>query len=402
MSPHASESPASESPAAPDIPQRAPQNQGPDASLSAFARAQLAQIDAAGQLRSLVTTRRDMASASPIVHRAGRTLISFSCNDYLGLATHPQIRAAARRAIAAHGTGARASRFVTGNHPLLGALESALAAAKATEAATLFGTGYLANLGVITALMGPSDTILLDALAHSCLLTGARASGARFRRFHHNDLDHLAECLRAARARPGRLLIATESVFSMDGDCAPIPEILALAEAHDAWLLVDDAHGFGILPPGPPVPLAMGTLSKALASQGGYVCATAPVVRLLHHRAASQIYSTALPPASAAAALAALRIAKAEPERGARALAHARRFARLAGLPPPSSQIVPVRLGGEHAALAAAARLEAAGFLAIAIRPPTVPAGTARLRLAFTAAHRDEEIDRLADLVRAL
>ena len=383
------------------IPQPVGAGQGAGASLLAHAEAELSRIAAANRLRTLVATTRDITSVSPVLHRAGRAFISFSCNDYLGLATHPAVLAAAQAAIAAHGAGARASRFVTGNHPLLDALEAELAAAKGTPA-TLFGTGYLANLGTITALMGPGDTVLLDELAHSCLFAGARASGARFHRFRHNDLNHLAQALRAARARARRILVATESVFSMDGDRAPIADILALTEANDAWLLVDDAHGFGVLPRGPKVPLAMGTLSKALGSQGGYVCAAAPVVRLLHHKAASQIYSTALPPASAAAALAALRLAVAEPERGARALANATLFAEAAGLPAPQSQIVPLRLGSEQAALHAEARLADAGFLAIAIRPPTVPEGTARLRLAFTANHQPADIARLAALVRGL
>ncbi len=374
------------------------------ASLIRQARAALARIEAAGQMRGLRQTTRVMASAAPLVTRDGRTLLSFSCNDYLGLATHPAVLAAATEAIARYGAGARASRFVTGEHPLLGALEARLAHAKGMAAATLFGTGYLANLGVITGLMGPGDTVLLDGLAHSCLFAGARASGARFRRFRHNDLEDLADGLRAARARggAGHVLVATETVFSMDGDRAPLAAMRALCDAHDAWLLADDAHGLGVVAGAVTVPLAMGTLSKALASQGGYVCAAEPVVRLLRNRAASQIYSTALPPASAAAALAALEIALAEPERGARALANARLFADAVGLEPPQSQIVPVMLGDARAAMAAAERLAEEGFLAVAIRPPTVPEGTARLRLAFTAAHAEADVRRLANCVRAL
>jgi 8-amino-7-oxononanoate synthase len=372
-------------------------------SLEAFARAEVARDREAGRGRAPVPTSRQGGSAAPAVWRAGRRLISFSCNDYLNLATHPAVIDAAVAAVRQYGAGAGASRLVSGDHPLLGALEARLASWKATGSACVFGSGYLANIGIVPALAGPGDAVLLDELAHSCLFAGARLSGARLRRFRHNDLADLEHALRAARPRSRHVLIATDRVFSMDGDLAPLAEISALAAAHDAWLLIDDAHGTGVLPQDPaPSGLRMGTLSKALGSYGGYVCASDAVVRLLHHRAASLIYATGLPPASAAAALAALDVIGAEPDRARRPLEHARLFAQLAGLPAPQGPIVPVLLGTEAAALRAAARLEEAGFLAVAIRPPTVPEGTSRLRLAFTAAHAEDDVRLLAELVRGL
>jgi 8-amino-7-oxononanoate synthase len=230
--------------------------------------------------------------------------------------------------------------------------------------------------------------------------------------FRHNDTGHLAELLAARRGAAGRAIVATDGVFSMDGDIAPLHEISALCRAHDAWLLVDDAHGLGVLGEGRgtvhalgggiEVPLQMGTLSKALGSYGGYLCASRPVADLLKTRARTFVFTTGLPPASAAAAIQALEIIEADPELAARPLANARLFTELAGLPPAQTPIVPVVIGAEDAAMAAAQRLEAAGLLVVAIRPPTVPAGTARLRIAFTAGHAPNDIARLARHVSEL
>ncbi len=329
--------------------------------------------------------------------RAGRELVSFSCNDYLGLASDPRVVAAAQEAAGRYGAGAGASRLVTGSHPPLHALEERLAAHKGKEAALVFGSGYLANLGIVPALAGPRDLILIDALAHSCLWAGARISGAELVRFRHNDVEDLRRLAGDHRARHRHALILTERVFSMDGDRAPLEAILAVAEAHDAWTLVDDAHGLGVVEPGARAPLEMGTLSKTLGSYGGYLCASRAVIDLMTSRARSFVYTTGLPPASAAAALAALAIVEAEPERAARPLALARRFTARLGLPEAESPIVPVLVGEAEAALALSAALEAQGFLVVAIRPPTVPAGTARLRVAFSAAHDEDQVDALAD-----
>ncbi|MBS0410822.1 MAG: 8-amino-7-oxononanoate synthase [Proteobacteria bacterium] len=374
--------------------------------LSAFAEAKLAALDAQSLLRRLTPTRRDDGLW---LQRGGRRLLSFSCNDYLNLSHHPAVKAAAVAAIAEYGAGAGASRLVTGDHPLLSRLEDRLAALKGADAACLFGSGYLANTGVIPTLVGPGDVVFVDALAHACIWAGAKLSGALVVAFAHNDVDDLAA--RMALSRPGarHALVATDGVFSMDGDLAPIQALSDLCQAHDAWLLTDDAHGVGVLgdgagsgrtAPGAAIHLQMGTLSKALGSYGAYVCAAAPVVDLLKSRARTVVYSTALPPASAAAALAALDVIAADPDLCRRPVAKARAFTASLGLPQAQSPIVPILLGEADRALAAARVLEDQGFLAVAIRPPTVPAGTARLRLAFTAGHADQDIAALADAVR--
>lgn len=375
-------------------------------SLDRFAAAKLAALDREGLRRSLVETARGALH----VERGGRRLLSFSCNDYLNLSQHPVIKAAAIAAIERHGLGSGSSRLVTGNHPLYAELEARLARLKGTKAACVFGSGFLANTGIIPALVGPDDLVLLDELSHACLWAGARLARATVLAFRHNDVGHGEELLRAYRGRHPRALIATDGVFSMDGDLAPLVELGQIARRHDAWLLSDDAHGIGVVGGGrgstfasvPPadVPLQMGTLSKAIGAYGGYLCASQPVIALMHNRARTLVYSTGLPPAVVAAAIAALDLIERDPGYAALPLAKARAFTRRAGLPDAQSPIVPVILGSAQAAVGASRRLEEQGFLAVAIRPPTVPEGTARLRLAFTAAHPDDEISRLADLVR--
>ncbi|MBD8908921.1 aminotransferase class I/II-fold pyridoxal phosphate-dependent enzyme [Methylorubrum zatmanii] len=366
----------------------------PSRSLDAFASGKLASLEASALRRRLVETARGPQASA---ERGGRGLVSFSCNDYLGLSHDPRVVAAASEALARYGAGAGASRLVTGNAPPLVALEERLARHKGKEAALVFGSGYLANLGISPALVGADDLILIDDLGHSCLFAGARMSGARTLRFAHNDLDQLRSLLAEHRGAARRALILTERVFSMDGDRAPLPEILALAAEYDAWTLVDDAHGLGVVEAGARAPLEMGTLSKTLGSYGGYLCASQAVIDLLTSRARSFVYTTGLPPASAAAALAALAIVEAEPERAARPLALARRFTARLGLPDAESPIVPVLVGEAEAALALSAALEARGFLVVAIRPPTVAPGTARLRVAFSAAHDETQVDALAE-----
>ena len=343
------------------------------------------------------------------VERGGRRLVSFSCNDYLGLTHHPAVKAAAVAAIGLYGAGAGASRLITGDHPLLSELEVRLAGLKGCEAACVFGSGYLANLGIIPTFVGPGDLVLVDELAHACLWAGARLSGAQVLGFRHNDMDDLSAQLTAHRPATGRALVATDGVFSMDGDIAPLDQISRIAQAHDAWLMVDDAHGLGVLGeglgvaalfPGAHIDLQMGTLSKALGGYGAYVCATAPVIAFLKMRARTLVYTTGLPPACAAAALAALDVIAAEPDRVAAPVAKARRFTTALNLPEAQSAIVPIVLGASETALAAAAALEDQGYLVAPIRPPTVPEGTGRLRVAFTAGHPDEAVDCLAEAVR--
>jgi 8-amino-7-oxononanoate synthase len=274
----------------------------------------------------------------------------------------------------------------------------------------VFGSGYLANLGIIPALVGRDDLILIDELSHSCLFSGARLARATVIPYHHSDIGHVEALLAEQRRRHRHALIATDGVFSMDGDLAPLHGLADLAQHHDAWLLTDDAHGLGVVGGGRgsafvpstrlEIPLQMGTLSKAVGAYGGYLCASAPAIDLMRNRARTLIYSTGLPPAIAAAAIAALDLIEREPAYAALPLTKAKAFARSTGLPEPESPIVPVIVGNEKAALAASRLLEDEGFLVAAIRPPTVPFGTARLRLTFTAQHPDDEIERLAQIVR--
>ncbi len=359
--------------------------------LLAFARAKLAALDAAGRRRALHETARGEHGA---VTRDGRRLVSFCSNDYLGLSRDPRVIAAAQAALAEHGAGAGASRLVDGDHPELHRLEAALARVKGTEAARVFATGYQANLGVIPMLAARGDMIVMDELCHACIHAGARLAGAQIKLFRHNDAGHAEALLAAAADAPRRLLIV-ETVYSMDGDRAPLAALGEIAAAHDAWMITDDAHGFGVLKLANPALIQVGTLSKAVGSQGGYVCAPAPVAELILSRARSFVYATGLAPASAAAARAAVEIIAAEPARGAAALAKARAFTAALGLPEAQSAIVPVVLGEDRRALAASRRLEAQGFLVTAIRPPTVPEGAARLRVTFSAAHEHEDVARL-------
>ena len=266
----------------------------------------------------------------------------------------------------------------------------------------MFGSGYLTNIGVIPALVGRTDLILLDELCHSCLLTGARLSGARVLEFRHNDVAHLAELLECRARRAPPCLVLTDGVFSMEGDLAPLAPLAALAAEHDAWLMTDDAHGVGVVGDGRgssfagaepvAVPLQMGTLSKAVGCYGGYLCASRSVAELVRNRARSFVYSTGLPPGTVAAASRALELIATDKELVRRPLARAREFTTALGLPPAQSAIVSLVMGSASRALAASAALRAAGFLVAAIRPPTVPAGTSRLRVTFSAAHTAEQV----------
>jgi 8-amino-7-oxononanoate synthase len=376
-------------------------------SLDDFASQKLAALDGEGLRRALVETERHDLH----VERNGRKLLSFSCNDYLNFTQRQEVKAAATAAIERYGLGAGASRLVTGNHPLHADLEARLAQLKGTEAACVFGSGFLANTGIIPALVGRDDLVLLDEFSHACLWAGARLARSTVLAYRHNDISHVEELLRRHRGRHPHVLIATDGVFSMDGDLAPLVELGEIGRRHDAWLLSDDAHGIGVVgggrgstfagPRPADVPLQMGTLSKAVGAYGGYLCASRPVIELMKNRARTLIYSTALPPAIVAAAIVAIDLIARDPALAARPLAKARAFTRRAGLPEAQSPIVPVILGEANAAVAASRMLEDEGFLVVAIRPPTVPAGTARLRLAFTAAHPDAEIERLADIIRA-
>ncbi len=343
--------------------------------------------------------------------RDGRRLVSFSCNDYLNLSQHPDIKAAAIRATEQYGAGSGASRLVTGNHPLYGELESKLADLKGTEDACVFGSGYLANTGIIPALTGKEDMVAVDELSHACIFAGASLTNGAVHVFRHNDTDHLRKILEEHRTSYPRALIVTDGVFSMDGDLAPMEELGQIAEEFDSWLMTDDAHGIGVVGGGrgsgftgsgakANVPLQMGTLSKAIGGYGGYLCASKPVIDLIRTRSRTLIYSTGLPPGVVAAASAAIDLIRSDPGYAALPLAKARVFTEALGLAEAQSPIVPVVLGGTKETLEASSLLQDEGFLVVAIRPPTVPDGTARLRFTFTAAHEDADIARLADIVK--
>jgi 8-amino-7-oxononanoate synthase len=375
-------------------------------SLDEFASGKLAALEHARLRRMPVVTARQGIYAE----RGGRRLLSFSCNDYLNLSQHPAIIKAAVEATGRYGVGAGASRLVTGNHPLYDELETRLARLKGSAAACVFGSGYLANIGIIPALVGPDDLVLVDEFSHACIHAGAKLSGATVRRFRHADAADAEAVLAEHRAGHSRALVATDGVFSMDGDLAPLAALARLAERFDAWLLADDAHGLGVVGRGrgssfangpADVPLQMGTLSKAVGAYGGYLCASQPVIALMRTRARPFIYSTGLPPAVVAAAIASLDLIERDPDYVGQPLRKARLFTRALNLPQAQSAIVPIVVGDAEAALSASAMLEQEGFLVVAIRPPTVPAGTARLRFAFTAQHPDAEIERLAGIVRS-
>ena len=380
-------------------------------SLDEFAAEKLGSLEEANLRRVPMVTARSGIWAE----RDGRRLLSFSCNDYLNFSQHPKVIAAAVEATARYGIGAGASRLVTGNHPLYAELEERLARLKGSDAACVFGSGYLANTGIIPALVGPDDLIVIDEFSHACIHAGAKLSGAAVHPYRHADAEHAEKLLAAHRGGKTRALIATDGVFSMDGDLAPLRDLASIAARFDAWLLSDDAHGLGVLGGGRgsafalgsaggkaavDIPLQMGTLSKAVGAYGGYLCASQPVIDLMRTRARTFIYSTGLPPPVIAAAIAALDIIEADPAYAAEPLRKARLFTRALNLPEAESAIVPVIVGEAEAALSASRLLRDEGFLVVAIRPPTVPAGTARLRFAFTAQHPEAEIGRLADIVR--
>jgi len=380
----------------------------------------LSVLEAKRQKRQLRETSR---LSGVKVRREGRELVSFSCNDYLGLTHHPAVIAAAKEALETYGAGAGASRLVTGNHPLYDELEAALAAYKHTSAACIFGSGYLANIGAIPALVGASDLILADKFIHACMYDAARLSGATVMRFAHNNLAHCRMLLEANRGEHHHCLIVTETVFSMDGDRAPLAALKTLAKEFDGWLMVDDAHDFSSpirgeagreaqlgkpeqvspLPNPPPNGegiIEMGTLSKAVGSYGGYICGSETLIDYLKTAARSLIYSTALPPSAVAASIAALRIMVEEPDLVEKPLRHARLFTSLLGMKEAESAIVPVILRDNDKALAASALLEERGFLVAAIRPPTVPEHTARLRFAFSALHEAAQIEAVAAIIK--
>ncbi|MGH8219157.1 MAG: 8-amino-7-oxononanoate synthase [Steroidobacteraceae bacterium] len=348
---------------------------------------------------------------------AGCRLVNFCSNDYLALSRHPAVGAALCQAVERWGVGSGASHLVTGHGAEHERLEEALAAFVGRERALLFSTGYMANLAAVGALAGRGDRVLLDRLCHASIIDAAILSGARLQRYPHADARAAGRRLQGTNgsAHEGRTtLIVTDGLFSMDGDLAPVGELAALAETHRACLVVDDAHGLGVLgatgrgtlehsglAPGR-VPVLVGTLGKAFGTFGAFVAGSAALIETLIQRARSYVYTTALPHALAAAARAALEVSQREVWRRERVLALTSRFRHAAsarGVPLSASTtpIQPIIVGSPEAALAASRRLMQAGFWIAAIRPPTVPAHTARLRITLSAAHTEAQVDALAE-----
>ena len=366
-------------------------------------RDKLAKLEVQNLRRRLINTIR---SSNGKILRNSQELISFSCNDYLGLTHHPEVIKASQDATYEYGTGSGGSRLVSGNNPLNSELETLLAKIKGTEDAIVFGSGYLANLGVIPALVGRKDLILIDELSHACLFAGAMLSNAHTIHFKHSDISDLAKLMTKQRESYQHCLVLTDGVFSMDGDLAPISALHELCIKHKAWLMTDDAHGLGVIENGRgssvvdgcaiPVPLQVGTLSKAVGAYGGYLCSNKETIELIRNRARSLVYTTGLPPGNLAAAIAALKIIGTNIELTNRPLALANKFAASLGLSPPKSPIVTIQLGDVERTMRVSMELEKKGFLVVAIRPPTVPVGTSRLRCTFSAIHTEAQVDAFA------
>ena len=355
----------------------------------------------------------------------GRSCISFCSNDYLGLASHPALVAALREGAALHGAGSGASHLVTGHSAVHHELEAALADFTGRDRALLFSSGYLANLGLVSALASPGHCVYEDRLNHASLIDAALLSRARLRRYAHGDARALAQQMDRHPDAPA--LIVSDGVFSMDGDLAPLPDLAALARGKGATLIVDDAHGLGVLGAAgggsvahfglgaQDVPVLMGTLGKAFGTFGAFVAGSGELIEYLIQFARTYIYTTALPPAIAHATLAALRLAREEDGRRQALQQLCRRFiqgARQLDLPLPAHlaadggappvPIVPLILGDNQRALAVSRALEERGILVTAIRPPTVPAGSARLRITLSANHTPDQVDHLLETLSAL
>lgn len=373
-----------------------------------------ATLEQAGLRRHLRTVR---SAPTGTINLDGRDVVLLGSNNYLGLSTHPKVIAAAVEATHVFGTGSSGSRLISGNSERYASLETNLAEAKGTEAALVFSSGYAANTSVIPVLAGDGDLILSDALNHASIIDGCRLSRATKKVYRHCDMEHLKLLLSASTVFRRRLIV-TDGVFSMDGDIAPLPDICNLAAAHDAMVLVDDAHGFGVLGKNGSGTLAhfgleaenviqMGTLSKAVGALGGYIAGSHALIEVLINRARSFIFTTGLPPATVAAADAALDVIRSEPQLRERLFSHAKRLKTVLidfgyTLLPSETQILPVVLGSPQRATNVAEALLTAGVFAPAIRPPAVPTGTSRLRLTVMATHTEAQIQRAIEAFAAV
>lgn len=384
-------------------------------SFSDWLDAELTALEAANLRRR---PRPIESPQAPVLRMDGREVLNFSSNDYLGLAAEPVVVEAAREAAARWGAGAGAARLISGNLPPHRELEERLAAFKRTETAITFSCGYAAAVGTLSALAGAEDVIILDKLCHACLIDGARLSGAVLRVFPHNHLAKLESHLRWARAKHPRakVFVVTESVFSMDGDQAPLAEVIRLKDQYDAILMLDEAHAIGVLGDcgrgladelgiNHRVEIQMGTLGKALGSSGGYIAGDRRLTDFLLNRARSYVFSTAPPPAAAASASRSLEFLESKQGTGRREALW--RNLRMLAVEtrrdtPPASAIVPIHIGDEAAAMQASRDLLEAGCFIPAVRYPTVARGAARLRLTLSATHSPEQIAKLAAILNRL
>ncbi len=366
----------------------------------------------------LLRVRRIIDSPTGVKVRLGaRELHNFSSNDYLGHSNHPAVIAAAKAALDKYGLGSGASHLITGHSREHEALEEELAAFTGREAALGFSTGFMANLGIITALVGEGDAVFEDKLNHASLLDGGLASGAHFQRYLHNNVDVLNDKLSGSLA--AHKLVVTDAVFSMDGDCAPLPDLARVCSEQSAWLMVDDAHGFGVLGErgagalehfqlnAEQVPIYMATLGKAIGTFGAFVAGSRDLIEYLIQFSRPYIYTTAMPAAVAAATRASIKLLDTESWRREQLRQHIALFkacarARELNLMPSDTAIQPLLIGDAGKALALSKALEARGFLVSAIRPPTVPPNTARLRITLSAAHDEGDIRDLVDVLAEL
>ena len=375
-----------------------------------FLSGELEAIEAAGLLRTL----RRMESPQQVeVNAGGRALINFSSNDYLGLAAHESLKEAAQSGVKTLGAGVGSARLISGSQSIFHELEASLATFKQTEAALCFSSGYAAALGTVPALVGQGDVVIVDKLVHASLVDAARLSGAKLRVFKHNDLADLERVLQWANERKGNTLVITESVFSMDGDLAPLRDLVQLKNRFGAWLMLDEAHATGLYGEGrrgmaeemgvaDRVEVQLGTLGKALGAAGGYICGTQALIDLLVNRARSFIFSTAPVPAQSAAAKRGVELVQSDEGEAMRTRLWANVDALKNGmirqgwkLPVVRSAILPLIIGDERNALKLARRLQEAGIWVPAVRYPTVARGEARLRVTVSAAHQPEHLDAL-------
>ncbi len=377
-----------------------------------FLNGELKSIDEAGLLRSLL---RIETPQQVEVHSGDRKLINFSSNDYLGLAAHESLRVAAQAGVETLGAGAGSARLISGSQMIAHELEAALGAFKQTEAALSFSSGYAAALGTVPALVGQGDVVIIDKLVHACLVDAARLSGAKLRVFKHNDLSDLEAILQWADEREGNTLVISESVFSMDGDQAPLRDLVQLKNRYGAWLMLDEAHATGLYGAGrrgiaeeigmaEHVEVQLGTLGKALGAAGGYICGSQALIDLLVNRARSFIFSTAPVPAQLAAAKRGVELLQSNEGEVLRTRLWANVDILKNGLiqqgwelPVGRSAILPLMIGDEREALTLAERLREAGIWVPAVRYPTVARGAARLRVTVSAAHQMEHLNALLD-----